>query len=341
MREAMFIKKNVDKWNEYQQVKADSPDETAERFVTLIDDLSYSKTFYPHSQVTRWINSIAANIYQSVYRNKKEKYSRIFIFWKYELPLLFRKYHKILLFTFLLTLLFVLIGVWGSMRSEDFMRGALPPGYVDMTNDNIAKGDPFGVYKDDNLFATFVHIAVNNITVAFLMVMGGFTLGLWTIVTTWQNGISLGAFQYMFFMHGLGMKSVLVIWIHGTLEISSFIIASTAGMVISYGILFPGTFSRVHSFKSGVKDALKILVTLIPIFIIAAFFETYVTHLMSNTYDKENNFGLPVWASVLILTTSLFFIVWYFVVYPIRLHKKGYFIKPNGILKLPNTENAK
>lgn len=59
MREAMFIKKNVDKWNEYQQVKADSPDETAERFVTLVDDLSYSKTFYPHSQVTRWINGIA------------------------------------------------------------------------------------------------------------------------------------------------------------------------------------------------------------------------------------------------------------------------------------------
>jgi hypothetical protein len=52
MREAMFIKKNVDKWNEYQQVKTDDPDETAERFVTLVDDLSYSKTFYPHSQVT-------------------------------------------------------------------------------------------------------------------------------------------------------------------------------------------------------------------------------------------------------------------------------------------------
>src|ERR1700721_1528097 len=98
MREAMFIKKNVDKWNEYQQVKTDDPDETAERFVTLVDDLSYSKTFYPHSQVTRWINSIAAGIYQNIYRNKKEKYSRIFIFWKYELPLLLKKYHKIFLF---------------------------------------------------------------------------------------------------------------------------------------------------------------------------------------------------------------------------------------------------
>ena len=341
MREAMFIKKNVDKWNEYQQVKADSPDETAERFVTLVDDLSYSKTFYPHSQVTRWINSIAANIYQSVYANRREKYSRVFLFWKYELPLLFRKYHKILLFAFLVTLLFVAIGLWGSMQNDDFMRGALGSGYVDMTNDNIAKGDPFGVYKDDNPFTMFVQIAINNISVAFLMVVGGFTLGLWTLRLMWQNGLMLGAFQYIFFQHGLGMKSVLVIWIHGTLEISSFIIASAAGLIISYGILFPGTYSRKHSFRRGVKDALKILVTLIPIFIIAAFFESYVTHLMSNTYDKENNNpGLPVWISILILSVSLLFMVWYFIIHPIRLHKKGYLINPDGVLKLPNTVNV-
>jgi uncharacterized membrane protein SpoIIM required for sporulation len=340
MREAMFIKKNVDKWNEYQQVKTDDPDETAERFVILVDDLSYSKTFYPHSQVTRWINSIAAGIYQNIYRNKKEKYSRIFIFWKYELPLLFRKYHKILLFTFFITVLFVLIGLWGSMQSEDFMRGALPAGYVDMTNDNIAKGDPFGVYKNDNPFSMFVQIATHNISVAFLMVIGGFTLGIFTILTVWQNAVSLGAFQYIFFMHDLGMKSILVIWIHGTLEISSFIIAPAAGFIITHGILFPGTYSRKVSFRRGVKDALKILVTLIPILTVAAFFESYITHLMSNTYDKENNGGLPVWASVLILSFSLLFMVWYFVIYPVRLNKKGYIIKPDGALKLPDTVNA-
>ena len=340
MREAMFIKKNVDKWNKYQQEKPVSPDETAERFVTLVDDLSYAKTFYPHSQVTHWINGIAAGIYQRIYRNKKEKYSRIFVFWKYELPLLFRKYHKVLLFTFLLTLLFVLLGVVGSMLNEDFMRAALSSDYVDMTNDNIAKGDPFGVYKNDNPFTMFVWIAINNISVAFMMVVGGFTLGFLTINYMWKNGLMLGAFQYIFFQHDLGVKSILVIWIHGTLEISSFIIASAAGLIISYGILFPGTFSRTHSFKQGVKDALKILVTLIPLFIIAAFFESYITHLMSNTYDKAGDAGLPVWVSALILFFSLLFIIWYFIIYPVRLHKKGYSIKPGGIIKIPDPVNA-
>jgi hypothetical protein len=172
MREAMFIKKNADKWNEYQHAPADNPDVTAERFVDLIDDLSYAKTFYPKSKVTRWINGIAAGIYQSIYRNKKEKYSRIFIFWKYELPLLFKRYHSIFLFTTVLFVLFVAIGVFSSMYNEQFIRGVLGDGYVDMTEENIAKGDPFGVYKDDNPFSMFVRIGFNNIRVAFLSFSG-------------------------------------------------------------------------------------------------------------------------------------------------------------------------
>src|SRR6478736_10069668 len=111
MREARFIKKNVDKWNQYQHEESKDPDEMADRFVSLIDDLSYAKTFYPKSKVTRWINGIAAGIYQSIYQNKKEKYSRIFQFWRYELPLLFRRYHKIFLFTLILFIACASIGV--------------------------------------------------------------------------------------------------------------------------------------------------------------------------------------------------------------------------------------
>lgn len=336
MREGMFIKKNVDRWNEYQHKQTNDPDETAERFITLVDDLSYAKTFYPRSKVTRWVNGIAAGIYQNIYQNKKEKYSRIFSFWKYELPMLFRKYHGILLFTFLVFLLFVGIGVFGAHRDEQFIRGVLGDSYVDMTEDNIAKGDPFGVYKSDNPFTMFVYIAMNNTFVAFLMVIGGFLLGIGTMYSMWNNGMMLGCFQYMFFAKGLGYKSVMVIWIHGTLEILAFVVASTAGFILAHSILFPGTFSRVSSFKRGAKDALKIMIILVPVFILAAFFETYVTHLMSNTYDRENNFGLPVWASAIILVSSLAFILWYFVIYPIRLHKKGFQLAPEGTLKIPS-----
>jgi len=339
MREAMFIKKNAEKWNEYQHSPTDNPDVTAERFVDLIDDLSYAKTFYPKSKVTRWINGIAAGIYQSIYRNKKEKYSRIFTFWKYELPLLFKRYHRIFLFTTVVFILFVAIGVFSSMYNENFVRGVLGDGYVDMTEENIAKGDPFGVYKDDNPFSMFVRIGFNNIRVAFLSFIFGFTLGILTMWVMWKNGLLLGSFQYMFFAKGLGTKSVLVIWIHGTLEISAIVVASTAGFILASGILFPKTYSRWVSFKRSARDAAKVLISLVPIFIVAAFFESYITHLMSQTFDKADNPGLPVWVSILILAVSLAFIIWYFVIHPIRLHKKGYYIRPDGIIHRLKKEN--
>lgn len=336
----MFIKKNAEKWSEYQHSDTDDPDETAERFITLIDDLSYAKTFYPKSKVTRWINGIAAAIYQSIYKNKKEKYSRLFRFWKYELPLLFKKYHKVLLFTVCINILFTAIGVWGSMNDGEFIRGILGDGYVDMTEENIAKGDPFGVYKSDNPFTMFVYIGMNNIFVAFLMAIGGLIMGITTLYMMWQNCLMLGAFQYMFFSKGLGIESIMVIWIHGTLEILAFFVASTASFIMVQGILFPGTFKRIDSFKRSIKDAMKVMIVLVPIFIVAAFFETYITHLMSQTYDKENNAGLPVWGSAIILATSLSFIIWYFVIHPIRLHKKGYYIQPDGIINRLNNSNA-
>lgn len=338
MREARFIKKNVDKWNQYQHEETKDPDEMADRFVTLLDDLSYAKTFYPQSKVTRWINGIAAGIYQSIYQNKKNKYSRIILFWKYELPLLFRRYHKTFLFTFILFLLFVTVGVVSSTTdpnyAANYFNHKVQPGYYDETISRIQKGDPFGVYKDDNPFSMFVHIAYNNISVAFRSVVFGVLFGIGTIFLMWSNGLMLGCFQYIFFSQGLGWQSVLVIWIHGTIEISSIVIASCAGLILGFGWLFPGTYTRRQSFLRSVKDAMKICVSLIPFFIVAAFFESYVTHLMSNTFQRDSHdIGLPVPVSVIILSGSFFLILWYFILYPIRLHKKGVALADGKIIK--------
>ena len=338
MREARFIKKNVDKWNQYQHEESKDPDEMADRFVTLLDDLSYAKTFYPQSKVTRWINGIAAGIYQSIYQNRKHKYSRVIMFWKYELPLLFRRYHKIFLFTLILFVLFVTIGVVSSTTdpnyAENYFNHKVQSGYYDQTISRIQKGDPFGVYKDSNPFSMFVHIAYNNIKVAFYSVVFGVLFGIGTIFFMWTNGLMLGCFQYIFFSQGLGWQSVLVIWIHGTIEISSIVIASCAGLILGFGWLLPGTYTRKQSFLKSAKDAMKIFVSLVPFFIVAAFFESYVTHLMSNTFQKDSHdIGLPVPVSIIILAGSFFLILWYFVLYPIRLHKRGVVLEGKKIIK--------
>ena len=100
MREALFIKKNKERWLKNQHEPAEDADEMAKDFTQLVDDLAYAKTFYPGSKVTRYINSQASKIYLSIYKNRKEESNRLITFWKYDLPLTIYKHHKVILFAF-------------------------------------------------------------------------------------------------------------------------------------------------------------------------------------------------------------------------------------------------
>jgi uncharacterized membrane protein SpoIIM required for sporulation len=312
VREGQFIQENIEKWKIYQYEPTTDPDEMADRFTELVNDLGYARTFYPHSKVTDYLNKLASGFYLDIYKNKKEETSRIVRFWKKELPLITRKYHREILYSFLFFLFFALIAVFSAANDQTFVRGVLGSGYVEMTEQNIAKGDPFGVYKEQGQLSMFLWIAVHNVQVSFMIFISGILAGLGTIWLLFNNGVMLGAFQYFFFSKGLGWKSVLVIWIHGTLEISSIIISGAAGIVLAKSLLFPGTFKRLPSLKRGAKDGIKMMIGLVPVFIMAAFLEGFITRYSN----------MPVWLSLFILISSACFIIWYFIVYPIRLARE-------------------
>jgi len=313
VREGQFIQQNISKWRTYQEEPTNDPDEMAERFTELVNDLGYARTFYPQSKVTVYLNKLSSDIYLGIYRNKKEESSRIVRFWKYDLPLVVRKNHREIGISFLIFLLFAIMAAFSAAHDETFVRGVLGSRYVEMTEENIAKGDPFGVYKDQNPLSMFMWIAVHNVQVAFLTFIVGIFAGIGTIWQLFQNGVMLGSFQYYFFSKGLGWKSVLVIWIHGTLEISSIIIAGGAGLVLARSLIFPGSYRRLPSLQRGGREGIMLLIGLVPIFIMAAFLEGFVTR----------HTGMPVWLSLIILGGSLLFIIWYFVIYPVKLSKKA------------------
>jgi uncharacterized membrane protein SpoIIM required for sporulation len=313
MREALFVKQSSQRWKAYENLKDAGPDELAESFINITDDLAYAKTFYPQSNTTRYLNGIAASFHQSIYKNKKEKTNRFITFWKYELPLIFYKHRRTLLYSFLFFVVFSLMGALSAKYDNTFVRVIMGDEYVNMTNENIAKGDPFGVYKQESPFLMFPMIAANNIFVELLMFVSGIIFSVGSIYQLLKNGVMLGSFQYYFFSKGLGWQSVLVIWCHGTLEISAIILAGGAGMIMGNSFLFPKTYSRLASLKNGAKDGLKIAIGLIPIFLIAAFFEGFVTR----------HTEMPAGISVTILLASLTFIVWYVIIYPKILNQKS------------------
>lgn len=317
MKEITFLKQNADKWQQFEQmisVKGGSnPDLMADLFIQLTDDLSYAKTNYPKAKTTKYLNSLAARVHQEIYKNKKEKKSRIITFWKYELPFIFKNSHKQLMYAFIIFMVAMLIGIVSAAYDDNFVRLILGDSYVNMTLDNIDKGDPMAVYKSMNQVNMFIGITVNNIYVSFMCFAMGLLFSIGSGYMLFTNGIMLGSFQYFFYSKGLLLQSVLVIWIHGTLEISAIIISGCAGLVMGNSILFPGTYSRGASFVRGAKQGVKIAVGLVPVFITAAFFEGFVSR-----YSQ-----MPMWLSLTIIGSSLTFIIWYFIIYPIRLNRRA------------------
>ncbi|EDM44697.1 hypothetical protein SCB49_14035 [unidentified eubacterium SCB49] len=317
MREAAFAKQNKDKWLRFESVLKNNtqinPDELSELYVEVTDHLSYAQTFYPGSNTLMYLNGLSVLAHQKIYKTKRESRTRFITFYTKEFPLFFSQYHKQLLITFLVFVLFSIVGAYSAATDGDFVRLILGDGYVNMTLDNIEKGDPMAVYKDMNEIEMSLGITVNNIRVALTAFAFGVLLSVGTLYIMMQNAIMLGSFQYFFYDKGLLWESVRTIWIHGTIEISVIIIAGCAGLVLGNSILFPGTYTRVQSFVRGAKDGVKILISTIPFFILAGFLEGFVTR----------HTEMPDWLAILIIGSSLALIIYYYVIYPIQL-KRNY-----------------
>ncbi|POY39017.1 hypothetical protein C3K47_00515 [Solitalea longa] len=309
MREIVFVQRNEAKWRSFESNLEGSPDEIAEQFIELTDDLSYARTFYPNSATTNYLNKLASKYHLSIYRNKKEKNNRFISFWKYELPMLMAQHRKQLFYSFLIFFIGVSIGALSSAMDDTFVRLILGDHYVNQTIQNIEKGEPTAIYKSGEQTDMFMSITVNNIKVSFMTFIAGVIFSLGTAWLLFTNGVMLGAFQYFFYTKGVLIASALSIWIHGTLEISAIVIAGCAGLVMGNSILFPHTYSRLESFKQGARNGLKIVIGLVPVFITAGFLESFVTRYAE----------MPLALSLFIILGSLSFVIYYFVIYPHRL----------------------
>jgi uncharacterized membrane protein SpoIIM required for sporulation len=318
MREPAFLRRNKDKWLEYEKTLSSGyqgnihPDHLAELYVQLTDDLAYARTFYPQSRTVKYLNGLAARTHLAIYKNKKDKSNRLLTFWTRELPMIYRSSHRFMLYSLVLFTFTFLVGFLATLQSETFARAVLGDGYVNMTIDNIEKGDPMGVYKQTPSFPMFINIAVNNIKVALLAFVMGIAISVGTIYVIFQNGIMVGVFFSFFHTKGLIWEALPVIYIHGTLELSAIVIAGGAGFLLGNSLLFPGTFTRLQSLQRAARDGIKIMVGLIPVFLMAAWLESYITRLTA----------LPLFVKLVIIVFSLAFILGYYVIYPWYLERK-------------------
>jgi len=317
MREVAFIKQNKEKWLEFEQAifsKAKkNPDDLASLYIQLVNDLAYAQSFYPKSKSVVYLNNLAAVIYQKIYKTKREEKNRLIHFFKTEVPLIAYQNRRYILYAFLLFIIFTAIGVFSAANDDSFVRLILGDAYVNETLQNIKEGNPVAIYKSSEGWSSAIGITLHNLQVSAVEFALGLLGGFGTAWALFENSIMLGAFQYFFYNQDVFWASVRGIWIHGAMEIFSLVICAASGFIFGAGLLFPKTYSRIESLKTGFKNGIKIWISTLPFLFFAGMLEGFVTR-----YSKE----MPMVLNIFIILSTLSLISWYYLIYPFVVHYK-------------------
>ncbi|MCD8538616.1 MAG: stage II sporulation protein M [Leadbetterella sp.] len=315
MRESTFIDRNRSKWKEMEDFEKADPDETASDFVEIISDLSYAQTRYPHSKINSYLNHLAVNTYRSVYRHKKAQ--PLLEFWKTTFPLILGKNKITLWLASALFAGFCILGAICADLEPEFVESVMGSEYLSMTEENIAKGEPFGVYASENPFRMFFSILANNLFVGLLVFISGIFMGIGSVYHTFRNAIMVGSFFHLFFRADLGLNALVVIGLHGTLELMGLVLECMAGMILGLSALFPGTLTRRQAFRKGLTQSALIYIGTVPFTFTAAFIESYITRYGSDGLRSDN----PALTALLILIFVLSWVVLigYFFIYSRRV----------------------
>lgn len=310
MREQQFIMENEKRWKELEAhlngLNNLSGDKLADAYIAVTDDLAFARSTYPQSTIVAYLNDLSSRFHTALYRHKEQTGS-MKQFWVTDLPLVLHDAFpafRISLFVFLMS---ILIGAFSTYQNPEFARQIMGDEYMDITEQNIKKGDPMAIYKAQQQVSMFAMIGINNVRVALFAFAAGLFTSFFTAFILISNGIMVGCFQYYFISKGLGWISFSTIFLHGALELSCIVICGGAGIVLGNSWLFPGTYSRMTALVEQSKKGIKIMMGATPVIIMAALLESFVT---------RHYLELSSFTRLFLIIGSFLFILGYFVIYP-------------------------
>lgn len=315
MKESNFINNNKEKWRIAEQASMQQTQDFYDMYNDVSNDSAYAQTKYKNRSVRVYLNQLLVKLQSGIINKRKDKEDSLTHFWTHLVPkALYESRYKLLL-CFVVFGFCVVMGYYSSAMDSQFFEEFFGSGYTTTTLKNIEKGDPLAIYKDKNAINMFLQIGFNNIKVGLFAFALGCLFGIGSLFMMLLNGIMLGSFMEFFFKRGLWQDFTFTVWMHGTFEIAMLIIVASAGFTMGYGLVAKGHLSRIQSFYKSSRHGIIILIATIPFTIMAAIIESFVTR-----YTEIPNSIRGAFILICFLIT-----IFYFVIYPLVLAKKGSF----------------
>jgi uncharacterized membrane protein SpoIIM required for sporulation len=234
-------------------------------------DLSAVRGDSSSVQQSRYLNQLLGRAHNAVYSGKKKTFGRIAQFFWSEYPVIFRQYLSYTLSAMGIFVVGAIAGMFVTLSNPDFMRDFLGPAMVrtienhEMWTHSVVAAAP----QESSAIMT------NNMTVSFITFAGGITAGLLTLFQLFFNGMLMGVIGAACGMNEMSVKLWSFVAPHGVLELPAIFVAGGAGLRLAQAVLFPGTLPRRESLAIGGNEAVRLLVGVIPMLIVAGCIEGF------------------------------------------------------------------
>ena len=236
-------------------------------------DLSILREDPAGAALVRYLNALLGRAHNLIYSGDPPKARGIVHFYARVFPAVFR---ETLPYTIAATALFaagMLTGATVAWTDPGFERLLLGGRMID----TIERGEMWthSIVAMKPLASSA--ITTNNLSVSFAAFAGGILGGLGTVYMMVFNGLLIGVVAVACDRAGLSVPLWSFIAPHGALELPAIFMAGGAGLLMARGLLAPGFLSRRESLIEAAATAVRLVLGVVPLLIVAGLIEGFVS----------------------------------------------------------------
>ncbi|HZS47387.1 MAG TPA: stage II sporulation protein M [Blastocatellia bacterium] len=234
-------------------------------------DLAIAHEEVRDSRLVNYLNNLVVRAHGLIYRTEKGGINKIAEFFRYDLPAVFRQTFRYTLLAFLISMAGTMLGAALTIRDVNFSDVSFP-GMRDQVErhenwtENLNKDNPTGAAS----------IQTNNIMVSLYAFVGGLTAGLFSAYILFFNGVMLGVISVLCVKYKF-WDILIFMFGHGVLELSAIFISGGAGLLLAQALLMPGDLTRRQAFVENGKKAVKLIMGVIVMLLIAGTIEGFIS----------------------------------------------------------------
>jgi uncharacterized membrane protein SpoIIM required for sporulation len=245
----------------------------ASLYRSVAADLARAQTNQISASVIQELQALTSRAYTQVYRGShRQELANLINFYAWELPQVIRDTWVYTAISTGIGLLGGLIAWWYAWQDPNFLALIAPESLIEKVRDRheLWMGSILG---SEPLAAS--GIMINNLTVAFRVVAGGISAGIFTVIALFVNGLMIGGIATLVGQHSLAFPFWAFVFPHGSLEIPAIFLAGGAGLLIAKGLVWPGQYRRRDALKIYGAQAAQLVMGIVPMLFMAGIIEGF------------------------------------------------------------------